>query len=82
MKVQFPRLEAWQEDVHKEITGQLGSSKRFVIKASRQKGKTFLAYYLLSNRITTLKMSNFDGKRRLVSVKFVFLQSKISNNNK
>ena len=47
MKITFPKLEPWQEDVHKEITGQLGSSKRFVIKASRQKGKTFLLKVLV-----------------------------------
>lgn len=47
MKVQFPALEPWQEDVHKEIAGQIRSSKRFVIKASRQKGKTFLLKVLV-----------------------------------
>jgi PBSX family phage terminase large subunit len=42
MKVQFPTLESWQKDVHDAITDQLHSGKRFIVKSSRQKGKTFL----------------------------------------
>lgn len=47
INIVFPKLEQWQFDVYKEISGQLNSGKRFVIKSSRQKGKTFLLKILV-----------------------------------
>jgi len=46
-KIILPRLETWQDDVYQSVTGQLGSGKRFIVKSSRQKGKTFLLKVLL-----------------------------------
>ena len=47
MTITLPRLETWQDDVYQSVTGQLGSGKRFIVKSSRQKGKTFLLKVLL-----------------------------------
>ena len=32
MKIVFPKLTPWQQDVYKDVTDQYGSRKRFVIK--------------------------------------------------
>ena len=42
MKIVFPKLTPWQQDVYKDVTDQYGSRKRFVIKSGRQRGKSFL----------------------------------------
>ena len=42
MKIVFPKLTPWQQDVYKDVTDQYGSRKRFVVKSGRQRGKSFL----------------------------------------
>jgi len=42
MQIRFQPLEPWQEEVYNACTGQLKSGKRFIVKSSRQKGKTHL----------------------------------------
>lgn len=47
MKIVFPKLTPWQQEVYKDVTDQYGSRKRFVIKSGRQRGKSFLLCILI-----------------------------------
>lgn len=48
MKITFTqKLEEWQQPVYDAVAGQLHSSKRFIIKSGRQRGKTFLLKLLV-----------------------------------
>lgn len=47
MKLVFPKLKPWQEQVYNAVSGQLGSAKRFVVKSGRQRGKSFLMNILV-----------------------------------
>lgn len=49
MKLVFPKLKEWQQPVWNDLCDALGSGKRFIVKASRQKGKTFLLNLLVLN---------------------------------
>lgn len=43
----LPRLKPWQKDVYDKVAYQGGSGRLFVLKSSRQKGKSVLANVLL-----------------------------------
>lgn len=47
ISVCFPSLKPWQKDVYDGVVHQGGSGKMFVLKSSRQKGKSILANVLL-----------------------------------
>lgn len=46
-QIVLPRLKPWQKDVYDEVAHQGGSGRKFVLKSSRQKGKSVLANVLL-----------------------------------
>lgn len=57
LTIQLPKLKPWQKDVYDGVAHQGGSAKTFVLKSSRQKGKSVLCNvllltYLAENRCT------------------------------
>lgn len=47
MKITFPKLKPWQDEVYQTVTGQNNTGKRFIIKSGRQRGKSFLMLILV-----------------------------------
>ena len=47
MKIVFPKLKPWQDEVYQLVTGQNNTGKRFIIKSGRQRGKSFLMIILV-----------------------------------
>lgn len=47
MRVVFPKLKVWQQEVYDQISGQNNSGKRFIVKSGRQRGKSFLMNILI-----------------------------------
>lgn len=53
MKIQFPKLQPWQDDVWRDLKDAKGTGRTFVVKAKRQIGKSLLSqvaliYYALT----------------------------------
>lgn len=47
VEIVLPKLKKWQQDVYDEVAHKGGSGMKFVLKSSRQKGKSILANVLL-----------------------------------
>ena len=47
MKITFPALKPWQQEVYNAVSKQGNSGKRFVVKSGRQRGKSFLMNVLV-----------------------------------
>lgn len=59
VEIVLPKLKQWQQDVYDRVAHQGGSGKLFVLKSSRQKGKSCLANillltYAIENRSTSV----------------------------
>lgn len=57
-EIHLSPLKPWQKDVYEKVAHQGGSGKKFVLKSSRQKGKSILANVLLLTYATEHKSTS------------------------